>query len=47
MADITKDQKVLLIEFFYTNGKSKAAAIRNFRTRFGRMPEFSDSTLAR
>ncbi|XP_053203876.1 uncharacterized protein LOC128388492 [Panonychus citri] len=35
MADITIEQKVKLIECYYTNGKSKAAAVRAMESHYG------------
>ena len=45
MSDLTTEENVNLIEFFYSRGKVYANAYRGFRTMFGQHKVASENTL--
>ena len=47
MSDLTTEEKVYLIECFYSRGKVYANACRGFRTKFGQHKVASENTLKR
>lgn len=47
MADITIEQNVDLIEFYFTNQKSGATTIRGMKTKYGKDLNVCDATLYR
>ncbi|XP_053200746.1 uncharacterized protein LOC128385843 [Panonychus citri] len=47
MADLTTEQKVFLIEKYYTSGKSKTAARRALQTKYPDESLMSESTISR
>ena len=47
MSDLTTEEKVYLIECFYSRGKMYANTYRGFRTKFGQHKVASENTLRR
>ena len=47
MSDLTNEEKIYLIECFYSRGKVYANAYRGFRTKLGQHKVASENTLKR